>query len=304
VCRTDPGRAAGRGTPEPTANDRPHEEAAIRSQGATHPCTTQTHGLTDSPMTPRQTRRSVLKAAGAGAVLGSLSLGASAAAEASLDDQLAAVRDATEKYADPQVALEDGYRVLGPFVPGMGWHFISQDAVQSAAQNGLDVERPQVLVYGDTGAGCDGELVLGAVEYAIPVGARGYGEDSPPDIFNDDEGEEHWHVLHAAEHVLAVPDDPGADDFPGSPADVALADQVRTTNWLQVAPGGDPGSPTFQHGQIIAGDLADGATLDARAVVGASVHPDLWTLHAWVHRENPAGVFTDQNHEVPASPAE
>jgi hypothetical protein len=118
-------------------------------------------------MTPsQQTRRTVLKAAGAGATVSALAFGgaASTTKDESLDEQLTRITEATSKYADLQVALEDGFQLMGPFVPGMGWHFINEANVQAAVENGFDIEKPQLLTYGDTGAGCDGELDIGYVQ--------------------------------------------------------------------------------------------------------------------------------------------
>lgn len=259
--------------------------------------------------TPRQTRRTVLKAAGAGAAVSALAFGATAADGESLDDQLQRVREATEQYADPQVAMDDGFQLMGPFVPGMGWHFINEANVQAAVEDGFDIEQPQLLTYGDTGAGCDGELVLGAVEYAIPVGPRGFDEENPPDVFADEDADAtaDWHIHPRAEHVFTLSVDPEAgipDDFPTSPADAAFTDQLRTTNWIELTPGGEPESPKFEHGEVLLTDFNARGALNARAVVEAFVHPDLWTLHAWVHHDNPDGVFTAHNSTLPRSPAE
>lgn len=250
-------------------------------------------------------RRTFLKATGAGAAVSSLAFGTAATADESLDDQLAKAEKATEKYADPQTALDDGFQPMGPFVPGMGWHFLNAANVEAAVEDGFDIEKPQLLTYGDAGGGCNGELVLGSVEYAVPVGAGEHDEENPPDIFDDEDSSERWHVHSTAEHVLALPVDPHegvSDDFPESPADVPLADQLRTTNWVEVTPGGEPGSPMFEHGMMIVADLEGGEAIDMRAVVGAAVHPDLLTLHAWVHLENPDGVFAPINPELPSTP--
>lgn len=258
---------------------------------------------------PRQSRRTVLKAAGAGALLSSLASRATATADESLDDQLARVKASTTQYADPRVAIDDGFQLMGPFVPGMGWHFINEEHVQAAVEDGFDIERPQLLTYGDTGAGRDGELVLGSVEYAIPVGPRGFTAENPPNVFNDEKAEAsaEWHIHHGAEHVFTLPVDPEAglpEDFPSSPADATFQDLLRTTNWIEITPRGEPGSPKFEHGEMIQTDLGSRKPLNARAVVGTAVHPDLWTLHVWVHHENPNGMFTAHNPDLPVSPAE
>lgn len=257
----------------------------------------------------RSDRRTLLKAAGAGVALSSLAFGTTAADEhssddASLNEQLETVKSATEDYADPEVAMDDGYELMGPFVPGMGWHFLNVANVEAAIQDGFDLERPQLLTYGDTGAACHGELVLASVEYGIPVGAGGYDDENPPDIFNDEDDSEQWHIHHAAEHVFALPAEAHADHSSESSTEVSLSDKLRTTNWVEIVPGGEPGSPMFEPGTMIVADLEGGSVLDARAVVGSSVHPDLWTLHVWAHLDNPDGLFTPINPDLPASPEE
>lgn len=260
-------------------------------------------------MTPRQTRRTTIKAAGAGTLLGSLAFGAGANEDESLDDQLARAKASTAQYADPRAAIEDGFQLMGPFVPGMGWHFINEENVQAAVEDGFDIERPQLLTYGDTGAGADGELVLGAVEYAIPVGSGDGTEEDPPNVFNDEEAAAtaEWHVHHGAEHVFTLPVEPRSDlpaAFPSNPGEARFQDLLGTTNWIELTPGGDPGSPKFEHGETILTNFGSHGPLNARAVVGAFVHPSLWTLHVWVHRENPNGVFGAHNPDLPAAPTE
>lgn len=92
-----------------------------------------------------------------------------AAANAPLDDQLEQVRDATAKYENPQAAIDDGFQVMGPYVPGMGWHFLNLDNLGAAIKSDFDIETPQLLTYGDAGNGFE-NLTLASVEYAIPMG--------------------------------------------------------------------------------------------------------------------------------------
>lgn len=53
---------------------------------------------------------------------------------------------------------------------------------------------PEVLAYGE---GDDGDLVLGAVEYAAPIYGR--FEEDPPDLFDNADPE--WHVLPLPEEA-------------------------------------------------------------------------------------------------------
>lgn len=247
-------------------------------------------------------RRTFLKAVGAGTATGMVVTGTAGAQDGeSLDAQLTEVREATSKYEDPQKAIDDGFRIMGPYVSGMGWHFMNPERVQVAAEDGFTLTEPQLLTYGDPGDGLDG-LVLGAVEYAIPVGVRDYTEENPPDMFADEDGQETWHVHPSAEHAFVMRGDPSSEDFPESAADVPLDERLRSTNWLEIAPGGSPGEPMLEPGTMLVGDFRGERVMNTRAVVSSSVHPDLLTLHAWVHEDNPEGVFAGHNPELPSEP--
>jgi hypothetical protein len=71
----------------------------------------------------------------------------------------AAVRAATARYRDPQVASADGYRPIGPDFPGMGEHWLNAALLVAG---GIDQSHPQLLEY----ASIDGQLTLIGVAYA------------------------------------------------------------------------------------------------------------------------------------------
>lgn len=247
-------------------------------------------------------RRTFLKAVGVGTATSVVVTGSTTAHDQeTLDEQLTKVDKATEKYADIQMALDDGYRIMGPYVSGMGWHLMHPNRVQAAAKDGFTLTEPQLLTYGDSGDGPDG-LMLGAVEYAIPLGAGNYTEENPPDLFNDEDGEETWHVHPSAEHAFAIRGDPSSEEFPESMAGVPIAERLRSTNWLELAPGGKPGEPMLKPKTMLVGDFRGGRVMNTRAVVSSSVHPDLLTSHAWVHTDNPEGVFAGHNPELTNEP--
>lgn len=149
----------------------------------------------------QQTRRTVLKTIGAGFVAGAFSVPASAGND-ELAEELNTVRAVTRKYRDIETARADGYVAISPYVPGMGFHFAA------GLPFGTDLEDPGVLVYFTNGSynpapgefhdeEHDDDLILGAVEWLVP----GDQEDSPPNIFSDDDShrnlktteEEGWH---------------------------------------------------------------------------------------------------------------
>lgn len=204
--------------------------------------------------------------------------------KSTLQNQLDTVRETTSKYEDPKQALEDGFQVFGPYVPGMGWHFLHPERGEEAAENGLDIEKPNLLTYVD---GDDG-LELGAVEWGVPVDAV----PENPDLFADDDGSETWHVHEAATHVFALPDDEQT-----KPPDIPFAEWVTNDNWAAFRP---PDSE-LEAGDTIALNWGteEGKEGDRteRIVDVVATHPDLNTLHAWIHTENPEGVFHPVNPE-------
>lgn len=235
-----------------------------------------------------------MKIAGAGLIGSTVSAGGASADQGTLQQQLETAESATEQYSDPQDAIDAGFEViLGPYVPGMGWHFFNPVNLQDAVENGLEIDTPQLLTYDDAG----GNLKLGAVEYAIPVGARGYDEDNPPDLFADEgtDAEEHWHIHPQAEHAFAFPPPPPSND-PG------LDEMLHTSRWVEVVYTDGTTEPVFNPGETIVTDFNGGGRLDPRVVLHSAAHPDLWTLHAWVHKRNPDGVFHATNKTLANAP--
>ncbi|MFB6157060.1 MAG: hypothetical protein ABEJ34_04380, partial [Haloferacaceae archaeon] len=210
---------------------------------------------------------------------------ASRSSGSTLESQLEEVRSSTEQYSDPKEALAAGFRVAGPVAPGQGWHFINNDRVKAAAKEGLSRSKPQVLTY-------DRELNLVAVEWAIPADAA----DGTPDLFADGgaDASEEWHTHESYTHVFAngngradAPPDLGFDAlttndnwaaFRPPDTDLASGDEVAL-RWGVESPDADQGDET-------------------RVVDLAATHPALETLHVWVHKENPEGVFNPVHPDV------
>jgi hypothetical protein len=79
-------------------------------------------------------------------------------------------RVATEKYQDVRSAEADGYRAYGPYVAGMGFHYVN---VREAGST-FDIERPPILLYERDETGRE-PLRLVGVSYllAAPAGPDG-----------------------------------------------------------------------------------------------------------------------------------
>lgn len=232
-------------------------------------------------------RRTAVKTLGAG-VAGVLTMGRASAASP-LERDLETVRKATESYRSVAAALEDGFQPGGPYVPGMGWHWVNPKRIGQAVQNGFSLESPQLLVYSDTNPGSpDGHLVLGAVEWAIPVGARGLTEDNQPDLFDDATGraEEHWHVHHSRRHVFSTGDD-SVDD----PGNLSVRQLLQRGRWAEVHP-----DAAVEPGDDVSADWGLTGSTETRTVdMAPEPHPDLLTLHAWVHLRNREHVLAPFN---------
>jgi hypothetical protein len=75
---------------------------------------------------------------------------------------LECARAATEKYQDRQIAIRDGYRLIGRDFPAMGEHWIRIGLVFDGR---LDPARPEVLNY----VIVDGRATLAGLGYAVPL---------------------------------------------------------------------------------------------------------------------------------------
>jgi hypothetical protein len=84
-------------------------------------------------------------------------------------------RQATAKYQDVRVATAEGYRAIGPDVPGMGVHF-----VLAAKQDAFDIEKPPILIY-EKNPSAPGGYSLAGVSYLLKAaqGPDGQPVNSP-----------------------------------------------------------------------------------------------------------------------------
>lgn len=235
----------------------------------------------------QRSRRTVLKTLGAGAVL--LSGASTASGATPLDEELDRVREATSQYRDFRVAIEDGFNPGGPYVPGQGWHWVNPSRIQNAARNGLSLEEPQVLTYADTDPDSpEGHLTLVAAEWAVPVGAQGYTEENPPDLFSDEgtAAEEHWHAHHSRRHLFANGDGERTD-----PSSLPLSELLQRGRWTEV----DPSMDVSPGDRVEADWGLTGSTSTRTVDMAPEPHPELLTLHAWVHLDNRSHPLAESN---------
>lgn len=206
--------------------------------------------------------------------------------------QLAEVRNATAPYQNVAAAEKGGYVQFSPHVPGMGFHYLQQSAINPDGSSGLDrsLDRadPEVLVYVDDAARSTQRRLV-AAEYAVPKQGS-----SPPsravDLFSGADAHD-WHV-HPSRHDLGLGSgwtvhaechyEGGLGVFLAEKSDgdfvlltpLPPADQPVGTWSGTVRPEACPTS-------------LGGNSLPPLLIV----HPKWWTLHAWVWQDNPAGVF-------------
>ena len=97
--------------------------------------------------------------------------------------QLEKARQATEKYRNVQMAEADGYKAIGPDVPGMGIHYVqvqhdhrSNPGPQAA---GFNVEHPDILLYEKDAASPGGYSLVG-VSYLLNAEADSDGQPKNP----------------------------------------------------------------------------------------------------------------------------
>jgi hypothetical protein len=89
-------------------------------------------------------------------------------------EQLTEARQATAKYQDVRAAEADGYRAIGPNVPGMGIHYVRQET--SAP---FSIADPPILLYEKDPTTASLRLVGVSYLLVAPSGADGQPATSP-----------------------------------------------------------------------------------------------------------------------------
>jgi hypothetical protein len=155
--------------------------------------------------------------------------------------QLERAKQATAKYQDVYVAEAEGFRAMGPDVPGMAVHF-----VLTLEPKEFDIEKPPILVYEKNPEAPGGYSLVG-VTYLWNAAAGPDGQPvNPP--------------------------------FPKS-----LARWHRHGNICVLAGLANPHGLTENQ---------------CREQGGRFVAESPWMVHAWIWKDNPAGVFSPENPAV------
>jgi len=246
-------------------------------------------------------RRTALKTIGIGIGASGLTGLASAVPgndEAPFKAQRRSATSATKKYRDIQEALDDGFEIMGPYVPDMGWHLTHFGRLKRAAKHGINIRKPQGLTYNQ-------RRELGAVEYIVPL------DEDKPDVFNDESEdlgtneEQGWHPHPAAQHIFADDLEDPADSSDNSADAHSLGDLLTPTNWAELGGGlGTSPDPSLQPNDDLSADwgLDEVEPDETRTIDFIIEHDGWWTLHGWFHFENPEGVFAPFNHDPDYDP--
>ncbi len=121
------------------------------------------------------------------------------------------VRAATAKYADINVATDEGFFDASGFVPNMGHHYVLPPRMDGT----FELEKPEIILYAPDN---NGDMEFVAVEYAVPI------EDLdnpglPPEGFTGDQDE--WeinpHLSQWQLHVWLVKENPDGIFAPTNP---------------------------------------------------------------------------------------
>ena len=91
-------------------------------------------------------------------------------------EQLNRAHAATGKYRDVRAARADGYQAIGPYVTGMGYHYVGS----GPPDRGFDIDHPPILLYEKDATAVEGLRLVG-VSYLFnaPAGPDGQPVGSP-----------------------------------------------------------------------------------------------------------------------------
>jgi hypothetical protein len=135
-------------------------------------------------------------------------------------EQLTAARAATAKYQDVRVAESDGYRAVGPNVPGMGLHY-----VRGTRRDAFSITEPPILLY-ERDPAAPGGMRLTGVSYLFVALSGGDGQpvDSPfPKALA------RWHKHN---NVCVLPDNSATVDLTAAHCTAKGGRFTAETSWM------------------------------------------------------------------------
>ena len=136
------------------------------------------------------------------------------------NDQLAAAHQATARYQDIRVAEAEGYRAVGPNVPGMGTHY-----VRHTERTGFSVTEPPILLYERDATAPNGMRLVG-VSYLLvaTAGADGQPIESPfPRALAS------WHKHN---NLCVLPDNGASADLTEAQCRARNGQFTNETSWM------------------------------------------------------------------------
>jgi len=134
--------------------------------------------------------------------------------------QLAAARQATEKYQDVRVAEAAGYRAIGPDVPGMGIHYVRQSDHRQ-----FSITEPPILLY-ERDAAVPGGLRLVGVSYLFVAPSDASGQPVNPPF---PKALASWHKHN---NICVLPDNSTAVDLTESQCAARDGRFTAETSWM------------------------------------------------------------------------
>jgi hypothetical protein len=135
-------------------------------------------------------------------------------------DQLVTARNATAKYQDVRVAEAEGYRAVGPYVPGMGMHYL-----RHGRPDKFSVTEPPILLYERDVTAPNGLRLVG-VSYLLvaPAGPDGQPTESPfPKALTN------WHKHN---NVCVLPDNSASTDLTEAQCRAKGGQFTNETSWM------------------------------------------------------------------------
>ncbi|HKA60147.1 MAG TPA: hypothetical protein VKD28_16135 [Gemmatimonadales bacterium] len=134
--------------------------------------------------------------------------------------QLAEARTATAKYQDVRVAETDGYVRIGPFVPGLGVHY-----VRGGTPARFSITEPPILLY-EPDATAAGGLRLIGVSYLLVAPT---GSDSQPEAPPFPKALASWHKHN---NVCVLPDNSATIQLTEQQCRIQSGKFTAETSWM------------------------------------------------------------------------